>query len=131
MLSSSSRGCWKKNPRATCSSCPHSQFCSYQEEKYLLSFDPRGCQKNYYSNSTLCGLFSFCTLASPMVTPSNNEVCNFFKFIFVAEEWGTYRPNLYFGTRATHPDSPVFGIMWSLELQFRSSRWFGIVDFVI
>jgi hypothetical protein len=29
-----------------------------------------------------------------------------------AQDWGTYRPNLYFGTRAKAPNSPLFGMMW-------------------
>ena len=26
--------------------------------------------------------------------------------------WGTYRPGYYFGLRARHPRSPLFGFMW-------------------
>jgi hypothetical protein len=27
-------------------------------------------------------------------------------------EWGTYRPNVYFGVRARHGSSPLFGLLW-------------------
>lgn len=26
--------------------------------------------------------------------------------------WGTFRPNVYFGTKARVPDSPLFGMIW-------------------
>lgn len=29
-----------------------------------------------------------------------------------AAEWGTYRPNVYFGIKAQLPKSPLFGLMW-------------------
>ena len=31
--------------------------------------------------------------------------------------WGTYRPHVYFGMRAKHAHSPVFGLMWATQLE--------------
>ena len=28
-------------------------------------------------------------------------------------QWGTYRPNVYFGVRARHGSSPLFGLLWA------------------
>jgi hypothetical protein len=33
-------------------------------------------------------------------------------------KWGTYRPGVYFGVRARHPSSPLFGLMWFDPYQF-------------
>jgi hypothetical protein len=37
--------------------------------------------------------------------------------------WGTYRPNLYFGTRARNPDSLLTGLAWFGLESMQSKPW--------
>ena len=32
-------------------------------------------------------------------------------------QWGTYRPNLYFGVRAKNESSPIFGLLWGAPFE--------------
>ena len=50
-------------------------------------------------------LWVVCTIASLASLPTAQSDASSF-------QWGTYRPNLYFGVRAKNESSPLFGLLW-------------------
>jgi len=50
-------------------------------------------------------LWALCTVLSLTALPTAKSDASSF-------QWGTYRPNLYFGVRAKNESSPIFGLLW-------------------